>query len=325
MKTPRGARAPGALRRRFGLVMLAAVTTAALLGPWLAGDPTEIVDAAGASLVPPLGSRWVFDLADQTRVAASQVTRTDEGWWVVRRSEPVFLAWEEVEHVRHRRFLLGTDTIGRDVLTRLLAGGRTSLLVGALALVVALFIGVTVGLAAGWWGGLLDAFIMRLVDGLLSIPLLFVLLLLGAMLRPSLTVLILVLGGASWMGVARLVRGQVLSLREREFVLAARVMGASPFRIARVHLLPNAATPITQDAALRLGDLILLETSLSFLGFGVQPPAPSWGAMVAEGQSVLTTGWWLTVLPGLAIAATVVAAALVADSFSRPAQRWPDR
>jgi len=199
-----------------------------------------------------------------------------------------------------------------------------SLAVGALAVGVALLLGVAVGLAAGWWGGVVDSVLMRLVDSLLAIPMLFALLLLGALLRPSLLVLVLVLGGASWMGVARLVRGQVLTLKEREFVVAAQAMGASPLHIARVHLIPNAATPILQDAALRLGDLILVEASLSFLGFGVQPPTPSWGALVAEGQAVVAQAWWLSVLPGLAIAITVMAAALLADDLAGSA-RSPGR
>jgi len=307
----------------WGLAILGAIGTLVLVGPLLTGDPTEVVDATGASLVAPLGQRWIFRMADGTTIAAEHAVSDRGGWWIDRRFERVWLPGDRVESSHQRRFWLGTDVLGRDVVARLLAGGRVSLLVGSMALTVALLIGVILGLAAGWTGGVVDAVLMRLVDGLLSIPLLFVLLLLGAVLRPSLTVLVVVLGSASWMGVARLTRGQVLSLKEREFVLAARTMGASPLRIARVHLLPNAATPITQDAALRLGDLILVETSLSFLGFGVQPPTPSWGAMVAEGQGVLGTGWWLTLFPGLAIAATVVAAALAADSLTRP--RTPSR
>jgi len=162
---------------------------------------------------------------------------------------------------------------------------------------------------------------MRLADVLLAFPALFLLLLVAATLRPSLAALVLVLGGLSWMGVARLVRGQVLSLKEREFVLAARGIGASPLRIAVTHLLPNTLTPLSQDAALRLGDLILAEASLSFLGFGVAPPWPSWGGMVAEGGEVLGTAWWLILAPGVAITLVVIAAALVADGLGELARR----
>lgn len=323
MKAHWNRREAGRMIRRLGLLVFAGAAAAILVGPSLTADPVEVVDATGASLVPPLGTRWVFSLADGTTVAAAHVDEAAEGWWLVRRADRIWLARDQVEHRRQRRFWFGTDALGRDVMARLLAGGRVSLLVGILATAVALAIGVFLGLAAGWWGGVLDALLMRLVDGLLSVPLLFVLLLLAAVLRPSLAILILALGCSSWMGVARLTRGQVLSLKEREFVLAARAMGATPARIARVHLLPNAATPLAQDAALRLGDLILVEAALSFLGFGVQPPTPSWGAMAAEGQHVLATGWWLTVFPGLAIAGTVVVAAMLADSLSRSARHSP--
>jgi len=165
-----------------------------------------------------------------------------------------------------------------------------------------------------------DAVLMRLVDALLAVPMLFLLLFLAALFRPSLAILVLFLGFSSWMGVARLVRGQVLSLKERDFVLAARALGASPWRIAFRHLLPNALTPLAQDAALRLGDIILVEASLSFLGLGVQPPAASWGTMVAEGQEVLANAWWLTLLPTALVAATVIAAALAADGLQELAR-----
>lgn len=306
-----------------GYLLLALVGTV-VVGPWLSGDPTEVTDATGASLVHPLGSRWLFRLVDGSTFAGATAEPNDTGWWLDRGPHRIWIPLESIAEVDQRRFWLGTDTLGRDVLARMLAGGRMSLAVGALAVGVALLLGVAVGLAAGWWGGVVDTLLMRLVDSLLAIPMLFALLLLGALLRPSLLVLVLVLGSASWMGVARLVRGQVLSLKEREFVVAARAMGASPLYIARVHLIPNAATPLVQDAALRLGDLILVEASLSFLGFGVQPPTPSWGALVAEGQAVVAQAWWLSALPGLAIAVTVMAAALLADDLAGSA-RSPGR
>ncbi len=156
---------------------------------------------------------------------------------------------------------------------------------------------------------------MRLVDALLAVPMLFLLILLAALFRPSVVTLVVVLGFSSWMGVARLVRGQVLSLKSRDFVLGARAIGAGPLRIAFVHLLPNVVTPLAQDAALRLGDLILVEAALSFLGLGVQPPLASWGGMVAQGEELVMGGWWVSLFPGACIAATVVAAALIADGL----------
>jgi peptide/nickel transport system permease protein len=225
-----------------------------------------------------------------------------------------------VVSVGRRHYWLGTDTVGRDMLARLLAGARVSLLVGGLALLTTLVVGLGIGLLAGWCGGLVDSLLMRMVDALLAIPMLFLMILLAALFQPSLPVLAVILGLSSWMGVARLTRAQVLSLKERDFILAARALGAGPWRIVICHLLPNALTPLTQDAALRLGDLILAEAALSYLGLGVQPPAPSWGAMVAEGQAVISGSWWLMLLPSVCITLTVIAAALVADGLQQTVQ-----
>jgi peptide/nickel transport system permease protein len=301
------------LRLRLGALGLAALALAALAGPWVTADPNAIVDARAAALLPPGATRVVLLRRDGTTIACETARRSGPEWVVTRDGREETLPAADVVSVRARRFWLGTDTVGRDVLARLLAGARVSLGVGALALAVALVLGIGVGLLAGWSGGVADALLMRFVDALLAVPMLFLLLFLAAVFRPSLGVLVLILGLSSWMGVARLVRGQVLSLKEREFVLAARALGASGWRIAFRHLLPNALTPIAQDGALRLGDLILVEAALSYLGLGAQPPTASWGTMVAEGQEVLATTWWLTMLPTALVALTVIAAALAAD------------
>jgi peptide/nickel transport system permease protein len=263
----------------------------------------------------------VLALRDGTSLGAETARKVNNLWLIERNGREEQIPTGDVINVSTRRFWLGTDNVGRDVLARLLSGARISLAVGSLALLVALVIGVGTGLAAGWTGGVADAVLMRIVDALLAVPMLFLLLFLAAVFRPSLGTLVAVLGFSSWMGVARLVRGQVLSLKERDFVLAARAIGASPWRIALVHLLPNALTPIAQDGALRLGDLILLEASLSFLGLGVQPPTASWGNMVAEGQAVLANAWWLTFLPVALVALTVIGAGLVADGLQELARR----
>jgi peptide/nickel transport system permease protein len=302
-------------RLRTGATVLAVLAMASAAGFMFASDPTHIVDPREAALLPPGARRWVLLRNDGSALAAESARLEDGRWIVVRRGEQQVLPARTVRSVALQRFWLGTDTIGRDVLARLLAGGRVSLAVGGFSLIVALLLGITVGLAAGWRGGWLDALLMRLVDGLLAVPMLFLLLLLAAIFRPSTATLVVVLGFSSWMGVARLVRAQVLSLKEREFILAARAIGAGPLRIAITHLLPNTLTPLAQDAALRLGDLILAEASLSFLGLGVQPPTPSWGNMIQEGEGLLLSAWWLTFLPGIAVALTVVAAALVADGL----------
>jgi peptide/nickel transport system permease protein len=303
-----------------GGVLLGALALLALLGPALAGDPAAIVDPPAAGLLPPLARRAVVELRDGSTLAGESVRRLDDRWSIVRRGEERPVAEADVAAVGMRRFWLGTDNLGRDQLARLLAGGRVSLAIGVLALTVALLIGTGVGLAAGWRGGALDAVLMRLADGLLAVPLLFLLILLAALFRPGPAALIAVLGLSSWMDIARLVRGQVLSLKEREYVLAARAIGASDLRIAVVHLLPNLAAPLAQGAALRLGDLILAEAALSFLGLGVQPPLASWGAMVAHGQEFFPAAWWLTFPAGLAVAGTVIGAALLADGVGEAAR-----
>jgi peptide/nickel transport system permease protein len=308
-------------RLRVGVVLLAALALVALVGPWLAPDPSAILDPRALSLLRPGASRVVLVRQDGTARAAESARREGAFWIISREGAEEMIPASEIARVRPRRFWLGTDAVGRDVLARLLSGARVSLAVGGLALLVALVAGVGAGLAAGWRGGLFDAVLMRIVDALLAIPMLFLLLFLAAVFRPSLAALVAVLGFSSWMGVARLVRAQVLSLKGREFILAARAIGASPWRIAFAHLLPNSLTPIAQDGALRLGDLILVEASLSFLGLGVQPPIPSWGNMVAEGQEVLANAWWLTFLPTALIALTVIAAALAADGLQEIAGR----
>ncbi len=307
-------------RLRIGAVLLGLLLAAVVGGGTLAGDPAHIVDPVGADLVPPGTRLVVVTRTDGTTVAGSAARRDGDSLVVDRRGMPYELPMRSVSTVEPRLFLLGTDAVGRDVLARLLHGGRVSLMVGATALALALMLGITVGLLSGLAGGWLDAVLMRLVDAMLAVPLLFLLLLLAVIFRPSPTLLVLLLGFSSWMGVARLVRGQVLSLREREFILATRGIGASPLRIAVVHLLPNTVGPLSQDAALRLGDLILVEASLSFLGLGVQPPVPSWGNMVAEGGALLGTAWWLIFPAGAMVALTVVAAALLADGLGELAR-----
>jgi peptide/nickel transport system permease protein len=211
---------------------------------------------------------------------------------------------------------LGTDRSGRDVYARLIKGGQISLAAGFAAVVIIMTVGVALGASAGFFGGWVDAAIMRFTDILLSIPQILLLITAASLFPASLATTVIVIGLSSWPGAARLVRGQFLTLKEQEFVTAARSIGASPGRIMTRHLFPNAFAIIIVEATLWLSYAILLEASLSYLGLGVQVPMPSWGNMLQDGQRELLAGaWWLTLFPGLAIFLTVLAFNLMGDGL----------
>lgn len=212
-------------------------------------------------------------------------------------------------------FPLGTDRLGRDVLSRLLYGGRVSLWVGFVAVGISISIGALLGLVSGYFGGLVDEIVMRFVDIMLCFPSFFLILAVVAFLEPSLFNIMVVIGLTSWMGVARLVRAETLTLREREFVSAARLAGTSTWRIMTRHILPNAMAPVTISAILGIGGAILIESGLSFLGLGVQPPQASWGNMLMDGKSVIEEASWLSLFPGLAILITVLGYNLLGESL----------
>lgn len=202
--------------------------------------------------------------------------------------------------------LLGTDRLGRDVFARLLYGARVSMSVATLALAIAVTIGSTVGIVAGYFGGWLGSVLMRLVDMVLSLPMVLIALALAIALGPSFTNMILVIGFLIWPNLARLVRADTLLLRQQEFVRYSRAIGVPDWRIILRHVIPNIVGTLLVAVALEIPHVILVEASLSFLGAGIPPPSASWGAMIADGRALIATGWWIALFPGLAIIVTVV-------------------
>ena len=224
-----------------------------------------------------------------------------------------------------RFYLLGTDHLGRDMLSRLFFGGRISMAVGILGVLVSGSIGVFLGLVAGYYRGAVDDIIMRAVDVFMSVPLLFLALMVLFILGPSFTNIIIVFAVSRWMLYCRVTRGVVMSLREQTFIEAARALGCSDQRIIGRHILPNLMTPLLTLAALDVPRNILTESALSFLGFGIQPPDSSWGLMLASGRQYITSAWWVVVVPGMAIFLTALSFNLVGlwlRAVSDPLQRW---
>jgi peptide/nickel transport system permease protein len=213
-----------------------------------------------------------------------------------------------------RFHLIGTDRFGRDVWARLLVGARISLGVGALATVISVALGVAIGAAAGFWRGWLGASLLGLTDFALALPRVVLLLLLASLWQPSAVLVVLVLGFTGWMPIARLVYGEVRTLAVRPFVEGAVGLGAPGVRVLVRHILPNAMTPVTVAAAFGLGNAILLEAGLSFLGLGVQPPEPSWGNLIASGRDTLVNAPWVAAAPGVALVLVVMAATLLGDA-----------
>jgi peptide/nickel transport system permease protein len=226
--------------------------------------------------------------------------------------DPFYIGDPEAPTLAH---VFGTDDLGRDVLLRCLSGARISLLVGIVSVLISVFLGVWVGLVSGFYGGWVDALLMRFVDIMMGIPTLFLILTIQVMLSPSIVNVIVVIGITSWMGVARMVRSEVLSIRERDFVTAAVARGFSNKQVLFKHILPHTLLPVIVSAMLGMGSAILAESVLSFLGLGVQPPDASWGNMLENSLSFMRDAPWMTLFPGLLITCTVLGLNFIGDDL----------
>ncbi len=251
-------------------------------------------------------------------VPFSRIGEPRRGW----KHPPTGVATLDGHEVPYRAefYPLGTDELGHDLLSNLIYGSRISLSIGFVAMLIAVVIGAIVGTVAGFFGGWIDVIMMRFVDILMAFPRLLLLMLIyagyaAAKETASIFVIVAILGATGWMGISRLVRAQILSLKEQDFTMAAHALGIGKTRIMFRHLLPNAMAPLIVDATLRVGNTILLEAALSFLGFGVQKPTPSWGNIIDSGKEILDEAWWVATFPGLAIVFVVVSFNLVGDAL----------
>jgi peptide/nickel transport system permease protein len=323
---------PSARWRGASRVVLVGFVFVALSAPFLAPfRPSSQGDLTSTRLLKPLEKGIV---ALEPELVTETEASTGSSSWIVRTVDNAnrFLL-DRRERFAHftgsytiggqilatqvRTFFLGTDDLGRDVLSRVIYGTRISLGIGFCAMLCTVVIGCVIGFLAGVYGSWADRILMRLTDLFLAVPSLFFVIALIAFFGSSTVLLIAVLAVTGWMSVARLVRGEVLMLREREFILSARLLGRSSVQILRDHMLPNVTPTILAASVLQLGNVILAEAALSFLGLGVQPPTPSWGNMIGESMAFIDSAWWVGVFPGIALSALMVTVNVIAESVEK--------
>lgn len=305
---------------KTGLAILVLLAVVALLPPPI--DPISQVDAPSSRYRPPGTVLQVVQVEGSAQPLLADRIEREGGEVLIHRRDDVrrYPADEilnlEGDGVRERRrYVLGSDKFGRDVLSRMMMGTRVSLTIGLLAVALAFSVGILVGAVAATGGPHVDNLVMRFTDAFLSFPPMFLVLAIAALIQPSTGQVVILLGMTSWMTTSRLARGELLVLRERDFVLASRASGQKPALIVLRHMLPNALAPLVVDATLMVGGLILAEAALSFFGFGIQAPTPSWGNMIEDGRAAMTDSWWVAFFPGLAIVVTVVAFNLIGDGL----------
>ena len=315
---------------RVGLTIFGAIALLGVSAPlWSPYDPNEQLDPLGGRLRAPMTSLEVVRLHDGRNYLADEVAREADELVITRFDR--MIGSERVDRIdvtrvanlaadgagvdEQRTFVLGSDHLGRDVLSRWALGAHISLVIGLLAAALAMSVGVLVGSAAALGPRWLDGLLMRGVDGLLAFPTLFLLLALSAVAPRGLWVLVLILGGTGWMSVSRLARAEISSLAQRDFVQAARGLGATETRVFLRHILPNVLTPLLVAATFRVGSVILSEAALSFLELGVEAPNPSWGNMISDGRIVISEAWWIALFPSLGLVLTVASISFVADGL----------
>src|SRR5262245_36719510 len=306
---------------RFGLTLIVVTFLVAFFAPLLASDQPICVKMNDRVYFPVLRDMfptkyWVH-YPDLPRDGLAQVIRKEggQGLWPPIPYSPTQYDLNAILTPPSKKHWLGTDEQGRDVASRLIYGSRVSLSVGFVAVAIYLVIGVFLGACAGYFGGKLDLVISRLIEVMICFPVFFLILAVLAFVGPSIYNIMIVIGLTGWTGIARLVRGEFLKQRQSDYVTAARAQGARWSRIVFRHILPNALAPVFVSTTFGVASVILFESSLSFLGFGVQPPTPSWGAILSQANDFIDIAWWLTVFPGLAIFLTVIAYNLVGEGL----------